>query len=204
MGRFSRSRIEKEPDSRKGPLAIYLTATEIGEEGAFFSECAKLDYVDHGEGVAVASHPNEAAVARGAETHRDGDGIERRLRRLDGQASTAEFERVDHLAQGRRGEVVFRKPAGGKRSLQPAQGREQAANPRLGEFADEGVDRLAVLPRPLLTFTIGIDKAGSPMMVLNDMDELGDTLKRAIVIVPDQKMALKAVAMIDRFYGDGE
>lgn len=49
------------------------------------------------------------------------------------------------------------------------------------------------------TFTTGTDKNGSPMMVLNEMNEFGDTTKRAIVIVPDQKLALLAVAVIDRY-----
>ncbi|WP_422923194.1 hypothetical protein [Singulisphaera sp. PoT] len=49
------------------------------------------------------------------------------------------------------------------------------------------------------TFTTGTDKNGSPMMVLNEMDEYGDTTKRAIVVVPDQNLAMRAVTMIDHY-----
>lgn len=49
------------------------------------------------------------------------------------------------------------------------------------------------------TFTTGTDKAGSPMIVLNDMDDQGDTVKRAIVIAPDTELALRVVSLVDHF-----
>ncbi len=61
-----------------------------------------------------------------------------------------------------------------------------------------------LMVEPYNTFTTGTDKAGSPMMVLNEMDEDGDTTKRAIVVVPDQKLALRAVVMIDEHCSESE
>lgn len=69
----------------------------------------------------------------------------------------------------------------------------------LAKYLEAKDDRLAV--RNYNTFLTTFDRAGNPMIVLSDVDDVGDSIKSAIIIVLTGALVMPVVDLVEHFCG---